>query len=48
MREWNNIPKFSLITGRNGTGKTQLLNYIKKYGREILTCSINYNEFEDY
>jgi len=29
--KWDNIPKFSIITGRNGTGKTQLLNYIKDY-----------------
>lgn len=25
---WNNIPQFAVITGKNGTGKSQLLEYI--------------------
>jgi AAA15 family ATPase/GTPase len=27
--EWNDIPRFSIITGKNGTGKSQLLELIK-------------------
>ena len=27
---WENIPKFAILTGRNGSGKSQLLSYINK------------------
>ena len=30
MNEWS-VPKFALVTGRNGTGKSHLLEYINKY-----------------
>ena len=28
---WENIPKFSVITGKNGVGKTTTLNFLKNY-----------------
>ena len=35
--EWLEIPKIVIITGRNGLGKTHLLNYIKNYAKNNQT-----------
>lgn len=34
FNSWENIPKFSIVTGTNGSGKSQLLSYIKARYRE--------------
>jgi len=31
MKNWDQIPKVSIITGKNGMGKTSILNYIRSY-----------------
>ena len=30
FQDWKDIPNFSIITGRNGSGKSQILSYINK------------------
>jgi len=34
-RDWTSIPRLAIVTGRNGSGKSQLLNYIDKRFRRI-------------
>ncbi|HYF98366.1 MAG TPA: hypothetical protein VD770_05225, partial [Coxiellaceae bacterium] len=49
-KPWENLPQFSVITGRNGSGKTQLLQYINEslteprasLGREKFLAESNY------
>lgn len=36
--QWNNIPAFSIITGVNGIGKSQLLNVIEGRDSEFIEC----------
>jgi AAA15 family ATPase/GTPase len=34
-QEWKDIPKFAIITGRNGSGKTHILNYAAVYLKKL-------------
>ena len=44
--EWNNIPRFAVITGENGSGKTALLEqiFLSKNGRYSTNGKIQYHD----
>lgn len=39
---WNNIPQFSILTGVNGAGKTQLLEVLQQQERNGMQIAISF------